>query len=297
MTSSSAYSVAGSTKSARRYRPCPVCLTEESIHLRRASIAPVDGMDFSYDVVSCNGCGFLYGNNLATKTEYENYYQSLSKYDADISVANISDVDWMRARTAVQICAGASGPVIDIGCGGAGVLLSAFRDAGIGPVYGLDPAKSDAAQALFGLTSIKRGVVADAPTLFDLANFGLVCLTGVLEHLVDLRVEMESITNALAPGARVLVEVPALERFDKQPAEPYGELSIEHINFFLANALQRLFLALGFSLLTKHILPLPAGWADSLYMLFEKVSHSTAITTEYQNGQQPADAGRMKGLS
>lgn len=76
MTSSPVCSAAGSTKSARRYRPCPVCLTEESIHLCRASIAPVDGMDFSYDVVSCNGCGFVYGNNLATKAEYENYYQS-----------------------------------------------------------------------------------------------------------------------------------------------------------------------------------------------------------------------------
>ena len=293
MTSSRVFIAAGSTKSARRHRPCPVCLTEESIHLRRASIAPVDGMDFSYDVVSCNGCGFVYGNNLATQVEYENYYQSLSKYDADISVANISDVDWLRARTAVQICAGASGPVIDIGCGGAGVLLSAFRDAGIGPVYGLDPAKSDAAQALFGLTTIKRGVVADAPVLFELASFDLVCLTGVLEHLVDLRVEMESITNALAPGARVLVEVPALERFDKQPAEPYGELSIEHINFFSANALQRLFQAFGFSLLTKHILPLPAGWADSLYMLFEKTSLSTSTTTEDQK-RQLADADRMQ---
>ena len=101
--------------------------------------------------------------------------------------------------------------------------------------------------------------------------------------------------GARASRARVLVEVPALERFDKQAAEPYGELSIEHINFFSANALQRLFQALGFSLLTKHILPLPAGWADSLYMFFEKVSHSTAISTEYPNGQPPADADRMKG--
>lgn len=252
MTSSPVYSAAGSTTFVRRHRPCPICLSDDSLNMHRASIAPVDGMDFSYDVVSCLGCGFVYGNNLATKAEYENYYQSLSKYDADLSLDSISDVDWLRARTAVQISAGGSGPIIDIGCGGSGILLAAFRDAGLGPVYGLDPAKSDAARALFGLTTIKRGVVADASRLFELANFSLVCLTGVLEHLVDLRVEMESITSALAPGARVLVEVPALERFDKQPSEPYGELSIEHINFFSAAAMQKLFQALGFALLADR---------------------------------------------
>ena len=159
----------------------------------------------------------------------------------------------------------------DLGCG-AGVLLDAFRRAGWMRLSGIDPAPNAAEQArtLFGLRDVHSGTLQKAGEKIDLPRMRLVCLTGVLEHLPDLRQDLGNLTRQLSHEAMILVEVPALERFLALQIEPFGEFSLEHLQYFSAASLTRLFESVGYRTVALTLLALPAGTTDSLMALFAR---------------------------
>lgn len=255
-------------------RPCPVCGTAgaDALHFNR--LAPLDGHDLSYRVASCAGCRFAFADRLAAPDTYERYYRSLSKYDIAASVLEVPEVDRMRARATVDLLAAhvdRGERIIDLGCG-SGVLLDALRRGGWSRVAGLDPAPGagERARRLFALEEVHPGSLRDLPPQLEVGNAGLVCLAGVLEHLPRLREELEALLSRLAPGAKVLVEVPALERFGPEKFEPFGEFSLEHLQYFSAASLRALFAALGFRPLALDLVRLPTGTTDSVLALFAR---------------------------
>lgn len=273
-----------------RSRPCPVCESTEALPLYDNAMAPIGGIDMSYRVASCRRCGFGFADRLPPDEDYARYYQHLSKYDQIADRAAVPAVDRERAAAVVEFCRphlAADALVADLGCG-AGVLLAAFRDAGWSRLLGLDPAPAAPAQArqLFGLDGVSSGVLSQAAQRLPLAEVSLVCLTGVLEHLPALREDLGQLLAALAPGTRVLIEVPALERFGKTPCEPFGEFSLEHIQYFSAHALSRLFASLGARCLETRLLALPVGTTDSLLGLFATGGASEPVAA-------PASAARL----
>jgi len=86
----------------------------------------------------------------------------------------------------------------------------------------------------------------------------------------------------MKPGSYILIEVPALENFDAHSDEPFGELSLEHIQFFSAQSLNTFMQSVGLNLVQNMILPLPAGTADSLFSLYQisKKASQACITSE-----------------
>lgn len=256
-----------------RTRACAVCGSTDSVPLYDNALAPIGGLDMSYRVAACAACGFSFADRLPPDADYARYYRELSKYDQIASAAAVPAVDRQRAAALVEFCRPhlrGDAAVADLGCG-AGVLLSAFRDAGWTRLHGLDPAPAAPAQArrLFGLEAVKSGVLAEAAAVLPLAELDLVCLTGVLEHLPALREDLARLVAALAPGTRLLVEVPALERFCAAPCEPFGEFSLEHIQYFSQASLAQLLASLGARRIDSCLLDLPAGTTDSLVGLFE----------------------------
>jgi SAM-dependent methyltransferase len=173
--------------------------------------------------------------------------------------------------------------VIDLGCG-PGVLLDEFRRGGWQRLAGIDPAPRAAEQAsrLFGLETVRTGTLATAAAQLDLAEAGLVCLTGILEHLPSLRHDLAALAGHCAPQAKLLIEVPALERFLADRFEPFGEFSLEHLQYFSAASLCRLLGAQGFGPLALSLLPLPDGTTPSLLGLFARSAPPR---------RQPDDAG------
>jgi hypothetical protein len=97
----------------------------------------------------------------------------------------------------------------------------------------------------------------------------LVMLTGVLEHLWQLRADLDFLVNSMEPGSYLLIEVPALERFNGAKDEPFGEFSLEHIQFFSAASLDTFMTSLGLDLVTTEIIKLPIGTTDSLFGLYQ----------------------------
>lgn len=226
----------------------------------------------SYQVSRCADCGFVYASELPDSAVYDAYYRGLSKYDVITSTAEIRPADRVRMAAAVGLCAPhlAVGTLIaDIGCG-TGALLNAFQAAGWSRLYGIDPAPGASAKAdsLFGLKNVLTGTIRHASESLPLDQAALVCLTGVLEHLPDLRTDLSALVEGMNKDAMILVEVPALERFVREPLEPYGEFSLEHIQYFSVESLGHLMAELGYVYRACHIVTLSGGVTDSLFGLF-----------------------------
>lgn len=251
-------------------RSCPICQHRGAHPIYGNKMAPIEGLDMSYALARCGACGFYFADTLPAEDTCAKYYQSVSKYDF---ARAISETDLARIEAAVGICADIvpnNATVIDLGCG-YGALLSRFKAAGYTRLHGIDPAPNSASQAhqLFGLDHVRRGTMADAPHLLNTAEADLVCIMAVLEHLPRVREDLQVVLTTLKHGCRILVEVPALERFDGVHGEPFGEFSLEHVQFFSENSLNNLFATLGARPLATRFLGLPSVRSGSLFAVYE----------------------------
>ena len=278
---------------ARVQRPCQACGSTLATRLYDNRLASIDGMDLSYCVVVCDSCGFAYATDLAPSATYETYYHSCSKYDTAQTLDYVSNVERERALHALKLCLPifeTDSAVLDLGCGH-GVLLNEFRVSGFTQSWGLDPAQNAPAIArrLFAIEGVRTGMLRESERHFDLASIRLFCLTAVLEHLPECCSDMTWLTERMSESSHLLVEVPALERFCRPPFEPFGEFSLEHVNYFSAATLDRLLRRTGLSLVQMSYLGLEAGSTDSLFALYRKGRRTVA---SQKHSLEMGDLGR-----
>lgn len=97
--------------------------------------------------------------------------------------------------------------VLDIGCG-AGRLLSHLKSRGLAPV-GIEP--DDDLRALGQRLNPDLEIVAGdgKETAAFRESFDTITIIDVLEHIEDDRAQIEMMWNALKPGGRLIVVVPA----------------------------------------------------------------------------------------
>jgi len=269
------------------HRSCPICGKKNANIIYQNDLAILDNLDMSYGVTVCEDCDFVYANILPRVEQYEAYYQGLSKYDVVVDLGSVPAVDQYRAQCAVDFCRPYMKydvKIADLGCG-SGVLLNAFRQAGWNSLYGLDPAPNahNKTKEIFSLSDVYTGTLDQAAEKLPLAEIDLVCLMGVLEHLPMLRENLEGLVRELPAKVKIMIEVPALERFCRDEMEPYGEFSLEHIQYFSVKTLIQLMESLGFSPIDISYLELPKGSTDSLLCLFGKQVEQKIFLHEQSN--------------
>lgn len=273
------------------HRACPICQSLTALPVYQNTMASIDGLDMSYQVAHCDRCSLVFADHLPTSDDYETYYQSLSKYDvgaidlplvspAALPAVPMSTADRLRCDAAIALLrkhTTSNAAIVDLGCG-SGMLLGAIRDAGWSRLNGVDPAPRAPAQALalYGLDCVQCGTLDQATTQHDFSATDVVCMMGVLEHLPRLESDLAQLLAALAVGTKILVEVPALECFSRKSYEPFGEFSLEHIQFFSATSLAALFATLGYVPLALSIVELPSGYCDSLMGMFVRTPRTVA---------------------
>jgi 2-polyprenyl-3-methyl-5-hydroxy-6-metoxy-1,4-benzoquinol methylase len=270
-----------SSTRTRVRRVCIACGSHANSRLYRNELARIAGLDLSYDVVQCQRCHAAYADGIAEPADYSAYYQHCSKYDRIATLEDIAAIDRRRAEFTGTFAA-ANLPVLDrvldLGCG-SGVLLAQLRELGARRLCGIDPAPHapESAQRLFGIGGVRHGTIVEADRYFAIAEFDLICLTAVLEHLADPLATLRGLAAHMAPKASLLVEVPALEAFARPPLEPHGELSIEHINYFSQESLTDLAARAGLRPMASAVLQLWPLGADSVFVLFGKSPGAKAV--------------------
>lgn len=225
-------------------RNCPLC-GGRGVLLYNNIMASLNELDMSYEVHGCQDCGMTYAGKLPSEDEYQRYYSLLSKYD----VGALSEDSIRMHQLLADIIAGYCAPgtrVLDIGCGD-GHLLSCLKQRGMHELYGIDPAPHalQAAMNRYGIDTISTGFLKDIVDRAKTGSYSLFCLSAVLEHLSAPVKQMKDLLERAQSGTCIAVEVPDLESFDAVHAEPLGELSLEHINYFSRSSLQNLFASVG----------------------------------------------------
>ena len=81
-----------------------------------------------------------------------------------------------------------------------------------------------------------------------LEDRGLIILSNVLEHILDVESFLSIISRRVNKGTYLFVQVPARHRFCEMTTEYMGEFSIEHINYFGMKSLDNLMKKHGFRL-------------------------------------------------
>jgi 2-polyprenyl-3-methyl-5-hydroxy-6-metoxy-1,4-benzoquinol methylase len=199
---------------------------------------------FKYDAVVCKRCGFLFADNIPSQKEYDIFYKQNAKYvytgNIPAGLDKIYREIFSRGKSFLNQYYGPSGKkikVLDIGCS-VGHILNLFKGAGFKDILGIEPAWRCRAQAkkLFGIRVINRPLAEFKSN----KQFGLIIMTGVLEHVRSLKTMLPKAADLLAPEGVLMVVVPDADKFNKNPEAPFEEFSLEHINYFNKNSLNNL---------------------------------------------------------
>ena len=259
-----------------RWRDCPVCEDHKIIEVFNNQMISLANIDMTYRIGLCSNCGFSFAFDLPSDSTYEKYYNELSKYDI---TGNLSEFDLLRFDAIANLCARSFSThsiIVDIGCGD-GALLSKLQGKGFQKIYGIEPAPnaSTVAKEKYNINTISQGFFNDAFSVGPVNVADCILFSAVLEHLPNLRADLERFLPNLKHDCKVIIEVPAIELFSSDTAEPYGEFSIEHINFFSRNSLTNLMSSLGWSCIHSQYLEYSKFQTGSVTSIFEKSSEKS----------------------
>jgi len=266
-------------KAARR--GCDVCQSVARRRFHKQRFVTFDGdagLLSSYTVVSCVRCGFVYADGLPEIAVFERYYREMSKHEPHTDVLEPPAykrhnceliVDQVSRRLPRR-----SARILDVGIGSGEVLL-ALRDRGYTDVTGLDPSPR-AAEVMRRRAQIRVINTPINQMESSADRFDVIMLSGVVEHLRDLRPTLMLLKALLRPNGLFCVSVPDANRFADYVESPYQYFSGEHINFFTLRSLETLFATLG--------MRLHSSW-EVVFLL--GTMHEPAISALFEIGDVP----------
>ena len=206
-----------------------------------------------YDVVACDGCGFVYADTSVSQAAYDAYYTRLSKYEDPHTATGGGEQAWDDARlagmaeTLATYLPDRSAKVVDVGCANGGLLRHLGR-LGFGRLCGVDPSPRCAATA-----EAQAGATGLVGSLFALpegaGEADAVVLSHVLEHVQELRRGVAEARRLLRPGGILYAEVPDATRYAECLAAPFQDFNTEHVNHFGPASLAGLLAREGFEVL------------------------------------------------
>jgi SAM-dependent methyltransferase len=226
---------------------CPVCNGSGRAQTYYHHLEGINGVSLFHDfaVVVCADCGMIYAAGNVSQDQADGYYSRYSKYETkdmleDSENARVGFVEFIQSQIPDK-----STNILDIGCG-YGVDLLKLKDVGYTNLAGCDLSQENCLRLKieFGIPSINKSLfdinVADLPFTAD-----YIILNGVMEHIIDLQTASRRLKSLLSPGGKLIIVVPYVNRFLEGAKYPFGEISMEHVNYFTLNSLSRLMIDNG----------------------------------------------------
>lgn len=214
-------------------RLCPICLYSKSKLLHVQKFAD----HFKHKIVLCSLCGFVYVNNTPSQSYYSEYYKNQSKYEGTRLHEMHDEFTYKTFENILKKFIPKEAYILEIGCS-TGKLLDFIKKRGYSNLIGIEPAPEckKIAKNEFGINVITSTLEKYKTN----KKYDLIILSAVLEHLVDVRNAISKTYSLLKNNGMVYICVPDTGNVYKNFAEPYGEFSTEHINFFTEQSLRQL---------------------------------------------------------
>lgn len=199
---------------------CPWCGSQKShLHLQLKDYFLTQE---PFEIVECEDCHLLYTTPRPTADEIGKYYQSENYYSHQenkkgfiprlyeaIKKVNIKHKFKMATD---GLMAENVGQMLEIGCG-VGDFLHYAEQQGW-ECYGAEPSE-DAVKILQSKTKakvVKPEHIVDFPD----ASFDLICMWHVLEHVDDLRWQVNQLKRLVKPNGRIVIALPNYQSYDAQ---------------------------------------------------------------------------------
>jgi 2-polyprenyl-3-methyl-5-hydroxy-6-metoxy-1,4-benzoquinol methylase len=233
-------------------RECQICLSDEIEELYNQNFLTIgDDNISSYAISICRACGFAFANNLPSQNEYIEYYSQNDKYTYTAAKNGIPE-GLKRLHTEGYTVIDkyiqekdknkSDVRILDVGCA-TGHFLNIFKSHGYIHVTGVD---LNPVYALVAKEDHDIEVILKPLEEIEFQNkYDVIILSGVLEHIADLRSFIKNIARLLENDGLIFAEQPDLALFSKNVVEPFLEFSVEHINYFTVKSLANLFSASG----------------------------------------------------
>lgn len=237
-------------------RKCEICGGSKTEFIYKQQFVVINKKDpFTYSVVVCKKCGFVFATDYPEQKELEKFYKQNTKYayQAHHTVMPETIMEFhQHCFRFVQSYMQKQNTVVnkrvfrilDIGCA-SGYFLNIFKNNGYIDVLGIDPSPecSVIAKESYRLKVLSK-TLSEYSTrkTFDLIIFG-----SVLEHISDLKINIAKATSLLKNNGYLFVSVPDSEHFGSKIQEPYLEFSLEHMNFFTKRSMINLLSQWGFT--------------------------------------------------
>jgi 2-polyprenyl-3-methyl-5-hydroxy-6-metoxy-1,4-benzoquinol methylase len=171
----------------------------------------------TFQIVSCNGCGFKYTNPRPGITEIGKYYESKDYISHSNSTDGLINKLYQAVRKITlkrkvalinKYCQGAK-TVLDIGCGTGDFLKSCKKDGWM--VTGIEPNATARNQAT---THFNLPVFDEVHLLNIETKFNVITLWHVLEHIHPLNERIEKLSQLLEPNGTLIIAVPNCDSED-----------------------------------------------------------------------------------
>ncbi|NOQ72297.1 MAG: methyltransferase domain-containing protein [Crocinitomix sp.] len=225
-------------------KQCPICDSSEFTPFISAVDYTVSNDTFN--IVSCNNCGFHFTNPIPTVDKIGEYYKAESYISHSSTNKGIINKLYQRVRKhtlkqKVKLVkrVGKGKDTLDIGAG-TGHFLNACQLAGFNAL-GLEP---DVDARTFAIENFKANI-QELDELYNLPDGSrdVITMWHVLEHVYDLRRDLDKITRILKPDGRLIIAVPNMSSFDAKHYKEFWaayDLPI-HLYHFVPDDIKRLF--------------------------------------------------------
>ena len=230
---------------------CPLCGSSRFLLLQKEPASPDPTRSAAYterelSVVACSDCSFMYVVRDFSESYVNAYYQERAGGGYGLSKENF--FWWHEAtKNSNRHILSLLGPansrrMLEAGCG-AGTFLADARDAGWA-ISGMEINSEfpEFCRKELGIEDVRVGLVSDPP--FPDAEFDVVAMLDVLEHMYDPTAAVKQCARLLKPGGLLVVKSPCgpmqlrKERLKKMLGRGNGYVAgIGHLNHFTPKTL------------------------------------------------------------
>ncbi len=241
----------------------------------------------SYNLVSCNNCGFIFCDTESTVADfYDHYTQNLHYMSENLGTGASAKKEKNRYASVLftlqKYQSNKTAKIIDIGSAKGG-FLSFLKTQGYKNLLAIDllPEGVDFVRA----NGIGAEIGSAEKIPLENGSVNTVILSHVLEHIVDLQTVMTELCRVVADSGLVYAEVPSIEYGCSFKKAPMWDFLYEHINYFSMQHLISFFESRNFSCLESNINEFHNGNGiiKCVSAIFKKNNHTLLKNIPYYN--------------
>ena len=279
---------------------CPICGNQTFNSFLSCKDYLVSHEDFI--IQECQNCNFRLTNPRPDAHSIGSYYKSeqyISHNDTSKGLINsvyrvVRNYTLQTKLNLINTLNKGVGNILDVGCG-TGAFLETCQAKGW-KVTGMEP---DADARGIAAEKLNSAIYTDLNALVGTAQFNIITLWHVLEHIADVNTIVEQLHQLLTEGGTILIAVPNSDSYDAAYFKEYWAAYDvpRHLHHFTPSTIQLLFNKHGFKLKDKKPMVFDAFYIAMLSLRYRgENNYLNSIKIGWQSNAEAKRTGNYSSL-